>query len=109
MSETAIELTQAMTLVLIVLRKCPGHGYAIMVEISRMTEGQYTVAAGTLYRSISLLMMHGLVEEQAAAFDPKRHKDLRRRYYRINEAGCQALEAELKRMEKLLLSARSSV
>lgn len=107
MSENTIELTQAMTLVLIALRKCPRHGYDIMLEIGRMTEGQYAVTPGTLYRSISLMMTHGLIEEQATAFDPRRHKDLRRRYYRITEAGSQALELELKRLEKLLLSARS--
>ena len=107
MSENAVELTQAMMLVLIALRKCPQHGYALMLEISRMTEGQYAVAPGTLYRSISQLLMHKLIEEQAPAFDPRRNKDLRRRYYKITDPGCEALELELKRLEKLLLSARS--
>lgn len=105
MSKQPIELTRAMTLVLIVLCKGAGHGYAIMTEIERMTAGDYCVKAGTLYRSISQMIEHGLIEEAPAACYPT-SKDVRRTYYRITDPGRRAVTDELQRLERLLRSAR---
>lgn len=105
-SESPIELTRAMTLVLIVLTKGARHGYAIMTEIVSVTEGEYRVSAGTLYRSIGQMLKHGLVEEAPELFDPE-HDDERRKYYRITAQGQEAVALELRRMEKLVQGARS--
>lgn len=106
MSDQPIELTRAMTLVLIVLCKGAGHGYAIMREIERMTDGDYAVKAGTLYRSISQLMGHSFIEETPAPSYPIIREDERRTYYRITNPGRQAITDELQRLERLLRSAR---
>lgn len=101
----SFELTRGMTLVLIVLCKGAGHGYAIMTEIERMTDGDYCLNPGTLYRSISQMLTHGLIEETPAPAYPTR-KDHRRTYYRITDPGRQAITDELQRMERLLMRAR---
>ncbi len=99
-----IELTRSMTLVLIVLDKKPLHGYAIMKAIESTFDDEYNVPAGTLYRSISTLVEHGLVEELA-----NEHTDQRRRYYRITIYGRAVTTGELIRMAKLLEVARQIV
>lgn len=97
MAKANIELTRAMTLILIALRKSDGHGYAIMTEIERMTQGMYQVKAGTLYRSLAQLAKHNLIDEFELIGD-----DVRRRCYRITAQGLLALSTELNRMEMLL-------
>lgn len=103
-----IELTRAMTLVLIILAKGERHGYAIMSEIADMIDSEYRVGAGTLYRSIHQLVSQDLIQEAPELFDPE-FDDSRRTYYRIMPEGRAALEAELRRIEKLLMVARSII
>lgn len=102
----SIELTQAMTLILIVLSQGARHGYAIMTEIVSMSSGAYRVSAGTLYRSISQMLKHGLVEEAPELFNPELD-DERRKYYRITAQGQRLVVAELHRIEKLIQGARA--
>jgi len=101
------ELTRGMTLILMVLARDADakHGYAIMSEISKLTDGEYEVAAGTLYRSFKEMIKRGLIKEVPERLRPD--DDQRRRYYRITHAGTEAVRAELKRMEKLVKAARS--
>lgn len=99
------ELTRSMVLVLMVLAKCPAHGYAIMTEIERVTDGDYVVSAGTLYRSLSVMQSRELVQAAPDLRDPS--DDARRQHYRITQSGRSALADELARMEKLLQVARS--
>lgn len=105
-SESTTELTQAMTLILLVLAEDARHGYAIMTEIINMTEGEYRVSPGTLYRSISQMLKQGLVEEAPELFNPE-HDDERRKYYRITSQGGRVVALELQRMEKLVHRGRS--
>ena len=39
------------------------HGYGIMQEVARQSEGQYKLGPGTLYDNLQKLMSQGLVEE----------------------------------------------
>ena len=39
------------------------HGYGIMKEVSRQSEGQYNLGPGTLYDNLQRLMEQGLVQE----------------------------------------------
>ena len=38
------------------------HGYGMMQEVARQSEGRYKLGPGTLYDNLQKLMMHGLVE-----------------------------------------------
>ena len=100
------DLTRAMTLILIVLSQGARHGYAIMTEIVSMTDGEYQVSAGTLYRSIGQMVKSGLVEEAPELFDPE-HDDERRKYYKITDQGRKTVTAELRRLDRLVQGARS--
>src|SRR5580698_4657670 len=79
------------------------HGYGIMQEVARQSEGQYKLGPGTLYDNLQKLMTQGLVEHA-----PKRGRDEdpRRRYYRLTVSGRSVLTAEIARLEGVVREAR---
>jgi DNA-binding PadR family transcriptional regulator len=79
------------------------HGYGIMQEVTRQSEGQYKLGPGTLYDNLQKLMNQGLVEEAAA---PSKNDDPRRRYYRLTTFGRSVLTAEVARLEGVVREAR---
>ncbi len=82
------------------------HGYAIILEVARRTQGELKLSAGTLYRSIQRMLETGLIVETRTRPAPEMD-DERRRYYRITPLGRAAAEAEAGRMRDLLKMARS--
>lgn len=81
------------------------HGYAIIQDIARRTNGDIKLSAGTLYRSIQRLQEQGLIVETKSRPAPA-EDDERRRYYRISSLGKAAAQAEVKRLHDLLKMAR---
>ena len=77
-------------LILAVLQTGPLHGYGIVQEISRRTDGGVKVRPGSLYRVLDRLMNRGLLE--LAGVDPQ--EEGRRTDYRITDAGEAAVRAE---------------
>jgi DNA-binding PadR family transcriptional regulator len=81
------------------------HGYAIILEVARRTQGELKLSAGTLYRSIQRMLESGLIIETRNRPAPEMD-DERRRYYRITPLGRAAAEAEAGRLRDLLKMAR---
>ena len=79
------------------------HGYGIMQEVARQSEGRYRLGPGTLYDNLQKLMANSLVEE---AHRRARDDDPRRRYYRLTSAGRGVLAAEVARLETVVREAR---
>jgi len=79
------------------------HGYGIMQEVSRQTEGRYRLGPGTLYDNLQRLMNQGLVEE---AGNGPRNQNSRRRYYRLSALGRGVLAAEIARLEGVVRDAK---
>jgi len=79
------------------------HGYGIMQEIARQSEGQYKLGPGTLYDNLQKLMTQSLVEMSP---QPPAHDDPRRRYYRLTSFGRGVLTAEVGRLETVVREAR---
>lgn len=77
------------------------HGYGIMKEVERTTDGQFQMGPGTLYGAIKRLLETGLIEESGERPDPDLD-DQRRRYYRQTPFGARVLNAELQRLAHLL-------
>jgi DNA-binding PadR family transcriptional regulator len=79
------------------------HGYGIMQEVARQSEGQYKLGPGTLYDNLQKLMNHAMVEEAPGR---RPDDDPRRRYYRLTSFGRNVLTAEIARLEGVVREAR---
>lgn len=79
------------------------HGYGIMQEVLRQSEGQYKLGPGTLYDNLERLMDQGLVEESGRR---RANEDSRRRYYRLSPLGRGVLAAEISRLEGVVRDAK---
>ena len=82
------------------------HGYAIIQEVAMRTDGELTLSAGTLYRSIQRMLEQGLIVETRERPAPE-DDDERRRYYRITPAGVAAAKDEARRLSQLVKMARA--
>jgi DNA-binding PadR family transcriptional regulator len=104
--ETLLPLTPGMFQVLIALADGDKHGYAIIKEVDRRSEGQISLSAGTLYTIIRRFEQEGLITESAVRPDASLD-DERRRYYRLTDFGREVARAEGRRMESALGMARA--
>jgi DNA-binding PadR family transcriptional regulator len=81
------------------------HGYALIQDIRRRTDGEIVLTASTLYAAIKRLLASRWIEEVEPDTPPPDHDD-RRRYYRITSLGRSAARAEAQRLERLTAMAR---
>ncbi|MCI0534068.1 MAG: PadR family transcriptional regulator [Verrucomicrobiales bacterium] len=103
--EQLLPLTPAVFHILLALGDGERHGYAIMREVSRNTDGHVRMGPGTLYGTIKRMLAERLIEETDARPDPALD-DERRRYYRLTAFGARVASAEVRRMTSLVKMAR---
>ena len=83
------------------------HGYGIMQEVARQSEGRYKVGPGTLYDNLQRMLDQGLVQEVARrASNRASNDDPRRRYYRLSPLGRSVLSSEIAHLEGVVRDAR---
>ncbi len=92
--------------VLLALAREPLHGYAMIVETERSTEGRIRLEPGNLYRALRRMRQRGLVAETGRRPAPE-SGDERRRYYRITAHGRRLAAEETARMAALVRAARA--
>ena len=100
-----LPLTPAMFQVLVALADGEKHGYAIMKEVARRTDGKVRLRTATLYTAIKRFVIDGLIEESPERPDPALD-DERRRYYRLTRRGRAVAVAEAERLSETLAQAR---
>jgi PadR family transcriptional regulator PadR len=91
--------------ILLSLSDEPLHGYAIIQDILRRTDGEVRLTASTLYDALLRLVEQRLIAEVDAP-DADTDRDARRRYYRLSRAGRDAVADEVQRLQKLVAMAR---
>jgi DNA-binding PadR family transcriptional regulator len=91
-------LTPAVFFILFALADGEKHGYAIMQEATKLSDGKFRMGPGTLYTTIQRLLELELLEEVAGSGDA----DSRRRYYRLTWQGRSLLDREISRLEAVL-------
>ena len=94
-------LTPAVLHILLALSTEERHGYGIMKQVERESQGKVKMGPGTLYGSIGRMMEAGLIRESDKRRDPAMD-DERRIYYAITGLGQKALEAELDRYREVV-------
>ena len=99
-----LPLSPATLHILLALAAEDRHGYGIMLEVARQSEGQYKLGPGTLYDNLQKMMNLAMVEEAAS---PPGNEDPRRRYYRLTRLGRNILSAEVARLERMIREAKS--
>ena len=99
-------LTPAVFHILLALASGERHGYGIMKEVLRQSDGQTRIGPGTLYGTLQRLIESDLVAEAPRA-GPRTVDGRARRYYRLTSAGKRALEDDIVRLEALVRAARA--
>lgn len=103
--ESLLPLTPAFFHVMLALADGELHGYAIMQEVARHSEGRIKMGPGTLYGTIKRLLEARLIEESDQRPDPQMD-DERRRYYRLSGLGERVVRAEARRYAELAVVAQ---
>lgn len=101
-----LPLTPPMLHALLALADGDKHGYAILKEIARRTDGDVRLSAGTLYALVRRAAADGLIVESDERPDPALDDD-RRRYYRLTALGRNVAEAEIGRLDAIVDMARA--
>jgi DNA-binding PadR family transcriptional regulator len=96
-----LPLPTASFFVLFALAEEEKHGYRIMQDIRKLSEGTFSVGPATLYNTIKKLTDQGLITETLHSGDE------RRRTYALTSIGKRLLGAEFQRQQALLDLARS--
>jgi DNA-binding PadR family transcriptional regulator len=101
---TFVPLSPATLHILLSLAADDLHGYGIMQEVKRQSQGQYKLGPGTLYDNLQKLIVRRLIQEvgRGAGDD-----DPRRRYYRLSPLGRAVLSAEVTRLERVVSEAKA--
>ena len=96
-----LPLTPAVFFILFALADGDKHGYAIMQETTKLSEGKFRMGPGTLYTTIQRLLELSLIEEVWDVIDGDK-RESRRRYYRLTRQGRGLLDLEINRMGAVL-------
>jgi DNA-binding PadR family transcriptional regulator len=99
-----LPLTPVVLEILLTLAQGERHGYDIMQEVERRTDGRTVLHPGTLYRALSRLLEQGLIEELDER--PSGRTDERRRFYRLTKLGQAVARAEVDRLSTQIAAAR---
>ncbi len=95
-------LTSAQFHILLTLAEGKRHGYGIMQEVARRTDGAVELGPGTLYRSIKQLLARGLIVEMDSGNDGHSDVGKHRRSYALTPAGEVRTAAEAQRLRDLV-------
>lgn len=105
-----LPLTAQQFHILLALTDDERHGYGIILDVARRTDGALRLGTGTLYTAIARLATSGLIVEsnqrRDRRTDARGETDERRRYYRLTPLGRSVLKAETARLEGLVAHAR---
>ena len=95
-------LTEAVYYILLSMLE-PIHGYAVMQNIEKLTNGRVNLGAGTLYGAINTLLEKQWIS--AVTSD----KNSRKKEYIITNIGRKILQRELVRIEELLINGKNKL
>jgi DNA-binding PadR family transcriptional regulator len=110
MTDTASDLKRRLPLspaaftILLALVDGEKHGYAILREVSELSDGAVNLLPGTLYNLLKRMLEDGWIEELEQRPDPAMD-DERRRYYRLTGLGEKITGMEAERLAGLVHAA----
>lgn len=90
-----IALTEAVYYILLSLYT-PLHGYGIMQNVLKISNGRVNLAAGTLYGALTTL------QDKEWIIALEEDESSRKKMYEITDMGKQVVDSEIKRLEELV-------
>lgn len=91
-----LPLTEPVLLILLSLAGQPQHGYAILKDVERMSDGRVVLSTGTLYGALRRLLDDDWIERVA-----EKESSRGRQAYRLTSRGRKNLQLEVARMKHL--------
>jgi DNA-binding PadR family transcriptional regulator len=101
---TNLPLTEVTYFILLSLDLGPRHGYLIMKDVRGLSQERVVLSTGTLYGALKRMLEFGWV--QRIDSDEACNSGRVRKAYRITEIGQHLLNAEIQRLETLVIAAR---
>jgi DNA-binding PadR family transcriptional regulator len=92
----SLPLTEPVLLILLSLAGQPRHGYSILKDVERMSDGRVVLSTGTLYGALRRLLDDDWIQR----FE-ERDSSRGRQAYRLTPSGRRNLQAEVDRMKHL--------
>jgi DNA-binding PadR family transcriptional regulator len=94
-----VPLSESTLFILLSLAPAPKHGYAIMKDTRRLSEGRVVLSTGTLYGALKRLLDLGWIERVT---DTDANGNRERKAYALTRQGRRVLEAEVARLQELV-------
>jgi DNA-binding PadR family transcriptional regulator len=91
-----LPLTEPVLLILLSLAGRPRHGYSILKDVERMSDGRVVLSTGTLYGALRRLLDDEWIERMEEKEGPRG-----RQAYRLTPNGRRKLQLEVARMKQL--------
>lgn len=92
----SLPLSEPVLLILLSLAGQPRHGYSILKDVERMSDGRVVLSTGTLYGALRRLLDDDWIERFK-----ERESSRGRQAYRLTPNGRHNLQAEVDRMKHL--------
>lgn len=97
-----IALTEAVYYILLSLIK-PNHGYGIMQDVSKLSNGRVNLAAGTLYGAITTMLERNWITALPG------ENNSRKKEYLITQSGRVVVGNEIERLRELLTNGENVI
>jgi len=91
-----LPLTEPVLLILLSLAEQPRHGYSILKDVERMSDGRVVLSTGTLYGALRRLLDEEWIERIE-----EEESSRGRQAYRLTARGRKNLQLEVGRMKQL--------
>ena len=102
--QTTLPLTEATFFILLSIASEPKHGYAIMQDVTSLSDGRVNLSTGTLYGALKRFLREGWIERtQELVYN---HNGRERKAYQLSDLGRKILEAEIIRLARLVTVAQ---
>ena len=101
-----LPLTEPTFYILLSLALEKKHGYAILKDVTALSDGKIRLSTSTLYGALGRLLDQGLIERVPSEEEENTGPGLPRKAYILSQTGRRILEAEANRMQALVTTAR---
>lgn len=95
-------LTPAVFYILFALRRGKQHGYGLMKQIEKDSNGVLKLTSGTLYTCLKSLVVNELIQEIEMSTEEATIINLPRKYYELTPKGNEFLFAEIRRFHHII-------